>query len=194
MKKFVKVLSIVLCLIGVSSIAVVQAAQPYKHVTFGAVNALLEAGFTGGFLVRDLDNYCPVFDYGDEGRISIWFPGEYCVDDAHLMMIGYFFNFEDHKLAEELWKFEKEGNVKTRILLDGLDLDLKMTPVKQWLGEIPPNSTYHWLYTVGVVFRAGEIPIGFHTTAIKQDLWIDGFGYLTMFEWYSFFNILECWH
>jgi hypothetical protein len=194
MKKITRILFVVISLIGITSISLVQAEQPNKHVTWGAVNALFQAGFTGGFLVRSHDNLNPALVKGEEGRISPWFPGEYCVNDAHVMMIGMWFNIEDHELAKEIYLSELNGEVVTNLIMDGNYLETKMTTLKRSLAVFPPEPHYGWLYSVGVLFKPGEIPVGEHTITISFDLWIDGVGYVTMFEWYSFFNILECWH
>ncbi len=56
LKKFTKVLFIIIALIGVTSIADVQAEQPYKHLTYSDVTSSFQAFLTGGYIVNSLDN------------------------------------------------------------------------------------------------------------------------------------------
>ena len=57
LKKFTKVIFIIIGLIGITSIAAVQAEQPYKHLTYGDITAAFETFGTGGFVVLSLDKY-----------------------------------------------------------------------------------------------------------------------------------------
>jgi hypothetical protein len=164
MKKITQILFLVIGLLGITFISTAQAVQPFKFITYGDVNAAFQTYFGASIVVEyGAENYHAAVVEGNLGHISPWYPTYHYVEDAHYVSVGYYFNTEDHELALELYKGEKEGLVKTHFLIDDIELtDLKTTALKRALWEFPPEAKYGWWYSTGVLFRLGEILAGEH--------------------------------
>ena len=204
MKKITKVLFLLVGLLGVTFISTAQAVQPYQHVTYGDVNAAFQ-NWAGSSLILDWKtgnlHAAPV-----EGKYGhIWFYGDYCVDDAHLMSMQTWFDSEDHAEAQELYQYQKDGYAAIDFYLDGNYLGpSKMTALKRLFLDHPsfrdPGEEatlwgkYGWWFNTGHLFKPGEIPVGTHV--LRLVIWaIDPDGNPDVFiDWEAGFNIHECWH
>ena len=187
MKKITKVLFLLVGLLGVTFISTAQAVQPYQHVTYGDVNAAFQ-NWAGSSLILDWKtgnlHAAPV-----EGKYGhIWFYGDYCVDDAHLMSMQTWFDSEDHAEAQELYQYQKDGmTALKRLFLDHPSFRDPGEEATLW-------GKYGWWFNTGHLFKPGEIPVGTHV--LRLVIWaIDPDGNPDVFiDWEAGFNIHECWH
>ena len=194
LKKIIRVISIILCLIGVTSISVNQAVQPYKHLTYGDVVSAFEAFATGGFIVYSLDNIVAAPAEGREGFIQPWWPHTtLCVEDAHCICFYWIFNVEDHEMASEFYKMEVVDKlVITTFYINNIPYTIEFTALKPHLGI--KDAQYGWWYGLGLLFKPEELSVGFYTLNTTIDIYVPPIGWIQFFHFYTTFEVVECWH
>jgi len=181
---------------GVTAISVAQAAQPYKHVTYGDVNAAFQTFATGGFIVKSLDNIVAAPAEGRQGFIQpYWGYTEQCVEDAHCICFYWIFGSEgeDHELALEFYKMEVVDElIITTFYINNEPFKPTYTALKPLL-EIK-DAQFGWWYGLGLLYKPGEIPVGLHMLNATVDIFWPPFGWIQIFHFVTFINMLECWH
>ncbi|MGC9781112.1 MAG: hypothetical protein HZR80_17850 [Candidatus Heimdallarchaeota archaeon] len=62
---------------------------------------------------------------------------------THVICFYTIFNTEDHELALEFYKMETTGLLKSMFILNGVQLDIKLTAMKRHLGYLE-YPQYGW--------------------------------------------------
>jgi len=182
LKKIIRVVSIVICLLGITSIAAVQAAQPHQHLSYGDIQSTFQT-FLGPPPSKEAQAGI-IVPYDDE-------MGDFCVEDAHGIMFGWIMYPETHEEALEFWKMEvKDGLILTEFVLNGEPLENEYTSLKRFWYH--PDAHYWYWYGIGVLFKPGELPVGEYILETSISIYFDE--WIPFVYWNVGFTICDCWH
>ena len=167
MKRKIALFLIITCFLGATFVTTAQADDP-DYITYGQVMASFQAslGCIEIFWHNGAFHAAPAL--GDEGgRIVTWWDDvTYRYQDAHIIMLGFYFEAETYKVARWLAdetdiKYYLQGpNDDELVELDVITTALSRRIITIW--GVEPNEGTGWRIAYGTPFHQQELDLGVH--------------------------------
>jgi hypothetical protein len=181
MKRKLILFIVISCFLGATFVTTVQADDP-DYITYGQIMASFQASLGSLEIFYHDGAYHAAPALGDEGgRIVPWWDGAfYRYQDAHIIMVGFYFEAEGIQLAKFLTdqtviKYFHQGPNDDALV----ELPVTVTAVSRRMipGWVEPSDGTGWRVAYGTLFHQQELDLGDHRLVTE----VYGFGNLV---WY----------